>query len=712
MAQVTSSNVFAFGGQGQTAPDSLTAGNGSIWAEYGNGTNSAGQGGGSSTIVQYAPDGTTQHTYTLPGLVDGLKIDPNTGIVWALQNQDGNSTVTLINPDTGLTSAPLSPAEASATNGYDDIAFIGSKVFESYTNPSGNGSPVVKQLTNGEVPFGPLTYTTVLADGATGTNVATGQTNQPIPLNDPDSLKANPDGSLVQTSEADKTFTIIHNPGTASQSQSQSFYQLTNLPAGSGLDDVIVPNAGSGTLYIANGGANQILKETLTGLSPNVALASVGTGVVEVDLTTGAQTPLITGLQSSHGMAFVADATPAAPVVQSESIVAVGSEVGGTKPDSLTLGNDGSLWVEYGNGADPTGKSGSGTIVHYDTAGRVLHTYSLPGSIDGLRVDPTTNQVWALANEDANGQLTLIDPVTNQVSPAMSYAPPYVYGAASSRSYDDVAFDGNKVYLSATQPAAIGDSVVQVLDNGNNPIGPLTTTSILRLGDTGTNLTTGQVNQPLPVSDPDSLMMLANGSLLLASDKDASYTIIDHPGTAQQSASFVTLPAGSSGLNDAIIPTSTSGTFYVSNSGSNTVITAKVTGLNTHDIYAEVGSDKAVVQIDPTTGIVTPVITGLDSPHGMLFVSDAATSSPASMTAGIPPMPPYGDLNSELAGIAQQLATLPQNHASASDIAQLLAQLGGGSASAATMPAMGSMPWLADTQAQVQQLALAKPAIA
>jgi len=41
IAQVTSSNVFAFGGHGQTAPASLT---------------------GSGTIVQYALDGTAQHT--------------------------------------------------------------------------------------------------------------------------------------------------------------------------------------------------------------------------------------------------------------------------------------------------------------------------------------------------------------------------------------------------------------------------------------------------------------------------------------------------------------------------------------------------------------------------------------------------------------------------------------------------------------------------
>ena len=703
MAQVTSSEVFAFGAKGQSAPDSLTVGNGSVWAEYGNGADSTGAKGGSSTLVQYAPDGTTQHTYTLPGLVDGLKIDPNTGIVWALQNNDGNATLTLINPATGSVSAPLSPAVTSTTSGYDDVAFIGNKVFESYTNPTSNGDPVVRQLTNGEVPFGPLAYTDVLAFGATGTNVVTGQVDQTIPLNDPDSLKSTPDGSLVQTSEADNAFTIIHNPGTASQSQ--SFYQFSNLPAGSALDDVVVPNSGSGTLYVANQGANQILKVTLTGLDSNTALASEGTEIVEVDLTTGAQTALVTGLQGSHGLAFVPDAAVVGPVVQSEKIVAVGGEVGGTAPDSLTMGRDGSLWVEYGNNADSTGKGGTSTIAHYSPDGDVLNTYALPGSIDGLKVNPNTNQVWALENQDANAKLVLIDPATNQVGPELSYAAPYVYGDASARGYDDVAFDGNKVYLSYTNPKTVGDSVVQRLDNGNTPVGALKTTSILRFGDTGTNLVTGQFNQLLPVNDPDSLKTLADGSLILTSDHDRSYTIIAKPGTAQQSESFVTLPAGSTGLDDAIVPTSTSGTFYVANQGGNDVIAAKVTGLNTHDLYASVGSHNAVVQIDTTTGAVTPVITGLGAPHGLLFVADAATATAATP---LPAMPSYGSQAGGLAGLLAQYGPTHPFGPSASNITSLLARLGAGTVGIPLPSALtfGAVPPLPDSQAIVQQVAL------
>ena len=194
-----------------------------------------------------------------------------------------------------------------------------------------------------------------------------------------------------------------------------------------------------------------------------------------------------------------------------------------------------------------------------------------------------------------------------------------------------MAFDHGKVFLSETNAASIGDPVIQQLDNGNHPDGALQTTSILRNGDTGTNLLTGQVNQPLPVSDTDSLKVLSDGSLILTSGNDASLTIVSDPGTAQQSASFLTLP-NSASLDDVVVPTTSSGTFLVANQNANDVLQVKVTGLNTHDIYASLDSANAVVQIDPKTGAVTPIITGLNSPHGLAFLP-ASTPAEAGVSA-------------------------------------------------------------------------------
>jgi hypothetical protein len=179
---------------------------------------------------------------------------------------------------------------------------------------------------------------------------------------------------------------------------------------------------------------------------------------------------------------------------------------GSSAPDSITAG-DGSIWVEYGNGADSTGASGHSTIVQYVNNGQVEHTYTITGLADGLKYDPATGDVWALLNNDGNAKLSLIDPATHQVSFAYNYAPPYVYDTNSARGFDDVAFDGKTVFMSETNPVNPVDPVVVELLNGNAPFGALETTNILSFGDMGTNLVTGKL-ETLPITDPDSLKLL------------------------------------------------------------------------------------------------------------------------------------------------------------------------------------------------------------
>jgi len=78
--------------------------------------------------------------------------------------------------------------------------------------------------------------------------------------------------------------------------------------------------------------------------------------------------------------------------------------------------------------------------------------------------------------------------------------------------------------------------------------------------------------------------------------------------------------------------------------------TAQVTGLNTKDLYADITSNgtgpdsNELVQIDPKTGAVTPVISNqnfpglLNNPHGLAFVP----SSPDPVAAGDPPTSSLG----------------------------------------------------------------------
>jgi hypothetical protein len=307
-ATLDSTSVFATGtAVGATGPDSVTIGDGSVWVSYANGASSTG-GSGSSTIVQYSLTGAVQNTFSIAGSVDGLKVDPSTGLVWALQNQDGNSSFSFINPTTHVVSAPIFPSVASSSRGYDDVVFRGSNVFLSYTNPGTAGDPTIQQLTGGHSPANPFSATTVLSFGATGTNLATGQPGQATSQNDPDSLKLAPNGDLVLSSGDDGELIFVHDPAGAGQSV--SFLQLTDATgtAVSGLDDSIIPTASAGEFFLADTGNNRVLELSVSRLTENDLFASVGSlhefGLV--DQSTGVVSPFLAGLNGPHGVDFLA----------------------------------------------------------------------------------------------------------------------------------------------------------------------------------------------------------------------------------------------------------------------------------------------------------------------------------------------------------------------------------------------------------------------
>jgi hypothetical protein len=164
---------------------------------------------------------------------------------------------------------------------------------------------------------------------------------------------------------------------------------------------------------------------------------------------------------------------------------ATGAALGATSPDSVSVG-DGSVWIAYQNGALSTGGSGSSTVVRYSLDGTVINTWTIPGNVDGLKVDPSTGLVWALQNNDANSALTVIDPITNATT---SYTYGNSYTNVANRGFDDVVFSHGNVYLSETNPASGTDPVVLKLTTGLNS--PLQVSPILNSTFTGINLATG-----------------------------------------------------------------------------------------------------------------------------------------------------------------------------------------------------------------------------
>jgi sugar lactone lactonase YvrE len=320
-------------------------------------------------------------------------------------------------------------------------------------------------------------------------------------------------------------------------------------------------------------------------------------------------------------IALLGASSLSAQTIRRVSTFATGATVNATGPDSIALGNN-SIWVSYANGADSTGQSGSSTVVQYKFNGSVRHSYSIPGSVDGLKVDPQTGLVWALQNQDGNSTLTLIDPKANTVSAPIPYAV-----TSATQGYDDVVFRFDKVFLSYTNPASPSDPTIQLLKNGSDP---LAVTPILLMGATGTNLATGSI-EPTTQNDPDSLKLTPNGDLMLSSGDDGQLIFVSHPGSQDQSVSFLTLldPSGANvhGLDDAVFVTDERGTFYVTDTGNNRVLKIEAEDLAKGSLFASVGSLQEFASVDLKTGKLTAVLPGLNGPHGILFLPNADENS-------------------------------------------------------------------------------------
>lgn len=301
---------------------------------------------------------------------------------------------------------------------------------------------------------------------------------------------------------------------------------------------------------------------------------------------------------------------------------AAGAAIGGTSPDSVQFG-DGSLWIAYQNGAASTGGSGSSTVVRYSPSGTVINTWSIAGNVDGLRIDPS-GTVWALQNNDANSALTTINPITNATT---SYTYGSSYTNVSGRGFDDVQFTNGQVFLSETNPVSGTDPIVVRM---TTPLAsPLQIAGILNSTFTGINLATGN-SQSTTITDPDSLILTPGGDLALTGEADQEIVFIHNEGAANQSETFVQL-LGTNGKtiggspDDTAYPTANSGYFYIADTGANIVYRVTATGLTPGEVYVDVG--KVFGSLDLSTGVVTPIFTGV-SPHGVQFV--AAVPEPAS----------------------------------------------------------------------------------
>jgi hypothetical protein len=185
-----------------------------------------------------------------------------------------------------------------------------------------------------------------------------------------------------------------------------------------------------------------------------------------------------------------------------------------TQPDDLAISADGKdLWVGYGNGVDTFGKGLPSNAVEYDIgSGAVLLNISVPGHLDGLKINPKTGDVWATENEDGNPTLAVINPKNGKFK-IFKFEPTLVTGGM-----DDLVFAGAKdkdVFIVTS--SQMSTSMPVIVEISGNPKKTNTKLISTQVGNPLTvwNVVTNEAEAGALIDDPDSMTIDPAGELVL-----------------------------------------------------------------------------------------------------------------------------------------------------------------------------------------------------
>jgi hypothetical protein len=285
--------------------------------------------------------------------------------------------------------------------------------------------------------------------------------------------------------------------------------------------------------------------------------------------------------------------------------------------------------VGYGNGVDTTGKSGSSTLVEYDISStNVLRSISIPGHLDGLKINPATNEVWTTENEDGNPTLAVVDPNTGGFQ-TFSFASGLVTGGM-----DDLVFtlaSPPQVFIvTSSQTDITLPVIVQVTGEpaANNlqvvPFLPGNPASVL-------NVVTNTVETSDQIGDPDSMTLDPAGELVLDNRSDDSLYIVNPSVAGPVRRVPLTLNGAPVEVNDTIFTTSTfgvtstagAGVIFITDTSANLIYMLTKPFFPANEAYTAANIVNDIGLVDLSTGVVTPVVTGFEGLHGLAYMPTA-----------------------------------------------------------------------------------------
>ena len=299
-------SVFANAPAGLSAPDSIAVRGNRVFVGYGDGHDPGGADGLNSQVVEFRMDGSVAHIYTVPGHNDGVKLDPTTGKIWAMQNEDANPNLVIINPETRhqklFTFGPTPHG-----GGYDDMVFQGCKVYISASNPA-NSPNAAPAIVSAHIEGNMVEVESVFEGNAGAFNVVTGET-ETLNLQDPDSMTTDLLGNLFLDSQGDQEIILVANPGTNHQTAFK--IPLSFISGGTQTavetDDSAFVTSTQGFILFADKKLNKVYKLTNPNFFPGGVFTAADGGpfVGTLDLATGIITPVVTNLMNPGGLVFV-----------------------------------------------------------------------------------------------------------------------------------------------------------------------------------------------------------------------------------------------------------------------------------------------------------------------------------------------------------------------------------------------------------------------
>ncbi len=294
-------------------------------------------------------------------------------------------------------------------------------------------------------------------------------------------------------------------------------------------------------------------------------------------------------------------------------------------PDSVVYAG-GHIWIGWQN---ITAKDGTdnkhSTIAEYATAGKLVKSWTVGGGTasgtgchtDGMRMDPATNTLWVMCNEDGSPRLFTINPSSTTATQITLPKTPHGGG------FDDIQFVNGTAFIDASNPTlnSAGANVYPALYTVTLAGTTAKLTPVLNGGATVTTLNPPIGKTTAPLTDPDSMMIdPQTGDLVLDSQGDMQLLFIHNPGTAGQTVKELSVGTP---VDDTVWPTSANGCFIIADNASG-VYSACSSFWVTSTPLTGAPNDSTIISFVGTlslgTGLITPIIVGMNNPHGMAFI--------------------------------------------------------------------------------------------